>query len=321
MPETARSPAFLLTMAAESAAPAMPGCAEAFNFAGKAPTLDKAHEIFGPRIVAQWLVWLGSQTPEEQRAAIESLARLLAPEARREATSAIRRLIPFANPSDEAILIDYLTMLPGRVKLSLLPDAQTGQRILPPDWSLKSEQTLLDLLAPGSRSRASFVSAPANPAAASVTGSNRFDPAGPLAGPTSPSSPSSSGSPGSSSGSKSRIPIPKLPAREMKKENVAPARESALQTALPAADPEVAFYDPPPTPIPGSLAAFGFFLNPENAEKNRRARQRMMQNRLERGRPSREAAAQKKMSELNRLKNSLTLQIEDEDWKAAHRTV
>jgi len=322
MPEAARSPAFLLTMAAESAAPAMVGCDEAFSFAGKAPVLDKAHEYFGPRIVAQWLIWLGAQRPEEQRAAIEALAKLIAPEARREATAAIRRLIPFANPSDEAILIDYLTMLPGRVKLSLLPDSQTGQRTLPPDWCLKSEQTLLDLLAPGSqaRNRSNFSFAPANPPATSVAGggTSRFDPSGPS----------------SVSGSKSRLPIPS-PAqiREKKSEDgrsrEASSRDSARQAAeaskvleSPAArEPEVPVYDPPPTPIPGSLALFGFFLSPDTADKNRRARQRMLQNRLERGRPSREAAAQKRMSELNRLKNSLTFQIEDEDWKAAHRTI
>src|SRR5229473_6683671 len=216
MPETARSPAFLLTMAAESAAPAMVGCAEAFSFAGKAPTLDKAHEYFGPRIVAQWLIWLGSQTPQDQRAAIESLAGILAPEARREATAAIRRLIPFANPSDEAILIDYLTMLPGRVKLSLLPDSQTGQRTLPPDWSLKSEQTLLDLLAPGSqaRHRSSFAFAPANPPATAVevgAAMSRFDPAGPP----------------SVSGSKSRLPIPSPSQAREKKSETGPSREAS----------------------------------------------------------------------------------------------
>src|SRR5262245_14378706 len=174
MAEAGRSPAFLLTMAAESAAPAMPGCAEAFQAAGKAPTLEKANDYFAPRIVAQWLIWLGSQPPEEQRSAIEDLARLLAPEARREATAAVRRLIPFANPSDEAILIDYLTILPGRVKLSLLPDSQTGQRTLPLDWSLKSEQTLLDLLAPGSQARSRShlgVTPPSSGGTAAIAGS------------------------------------------------------------------------------------------------------------------------------------------------------
>src|SRR5207253_111503 len=87
-------------------------------------------------------------SPEEQRLAIEDLASVLAPEARREATSAVRRVIPFANPLDEAILVDYLTVLPGRVKLSLIPDAQTGRRVLPADWTLESEQTLFALLAP-----------------------------------------------------------------------------------------------------------------------------------------------------------------------------
>ena len=121
MAEATRSPGFLLTLAAESAAPAMAGCAETFNAAGKAPVLDKANDHFGPRIAAQWLAWLRTRAPEEQRAAIEDLASVLAPDARREATSTIRRVIPFANPLDEAILIDYLTVLPGRVKLSLLP--------------------------------------------------------------------------------------------------------------------------------------------------------------------------------------------------------
>ena len=93
MAEVNRSPAFLLTLAAEGAAPVMAGCAEAFNAAGKAPVLDKANEHFAPRIAARWFDWLRSQGPEEQRAAIESLGGILAPEARREATSAIRRLV------------------------------------------------------------------------------------------------------------------------------------------------------------------------------------------------------------------------------------
>lgn len=336
MAEATRSPAFLLTMAAESAVPALAGCAEAFQAAGKAPTLDKANEYFAPRIVAQWLIWLGSQPPEEQRAAIEDLARLLAPDARREATAAVRRLIPFANPSDEAILIDYLTIIPGRVKLSLLPDSQTGHRALPLDWSLKSEQTLLDLLAPGSQARSR-----------SHLG---LTPPG-LAGPI------------FVSGSKSRLPSPSVLSRpgeriEEKRQNEptaakidsersnaeerkpspspildprssrVPPRASVHESARPAAlaevppsEPTASYYDPPPTPIPGSLASMGFFLSPEIAEKNRRARQRMLHNRLEKGRPSREAAALKKRTELERLKNTLALQIEENEWKSAHRTV
>ncbi|HEX9508250.1 MAG TPA: hypothetical protein VF947_07565, partial [Myxococcales bacterium] len=86
MAEVNRSPAFLLTLAAEGAAPAMAGCAEAFNAAGKTPVLDKANEHFAPRIAARWFDWLHSQGQEEQRAAIESLGGILAPEARREAT-------------------------------------------------------------------------------------------------------------------------------------------------------------------------------------------------------------------------------------------
>jgi WD40 repeat protein len=316
MSEAQRSPVFLLTLAAESAVPAMAGCAEAFNAAGKAPTLDKANDYFAPRIVAQWLIWLGSQTPKDQRAAIENLASLLTPDARREATAAVRRLVPFANPLDEAILIDYLTVLPGRVKLSLLPDSQTGHRTLPPDWSLKSEQTLLDLLAPGTyaRGRSQFESKPAGP-----------------------------GETVGSSGSKSRLPTPekievagsrmedrKLSSSAIRESRppiaqpVPSAKELARPTALAEASrsqPDPVFYDPPPTPIPGSLAAFGFILSPEVIEKNRRARHRMLQNRLERGRPSREAAAQKRQAEVDKLKNTLALQIEEEDWKAAHRTV
>jgi len=319
MAEGNRPPAFLLIMAAESTAPAMAGCAQAFNAAGKAPTLDKANEYFAPRIVAQWLIWLGSRRPEEQRAAIEDLASLLAPDARREATAAIRRLIPFANPLDEAILIDYLTILPGRVKLSLMPDSQTGQRLLPPDWSLKNEQTLLDLLAPGTqaRGRSHFGFPPAS-AAEAVTGSKGRLPA-----------PSPVLQPGEKNEARTRseptpAPPPVLaPAPPTTPRNT-PSRDSTRPSKPaepPANPPDAIFYDPPPTPIPGSLASFGFILSREIIEKNRRARQRMLQNRLERGRPSREAAAAKKQAELERLKNTLTHQIEENEWKSANRTV
>jgi len=320
MAEANRSPAYLLTLAAESAAPAMAGCAGAFNAAGKAPTLDKANEHFAPRIVAQWLIWLGSKPPEEQRAAIEDLASLLAPEARREATAAVRRLIPFANPLDEAILIDYLTVLPGRVKLSLLPDAQTGHRILPPDWSLKSEQTLLDLLAPGAyaRARSQFGSKPSAPGdSVGLSGSKSGLPI-----PSSLSQPAEKKEAGNWRDPVAARPavaaVPSTPSREAAGSDSARLPNPA---EVPQSQPDPDFYDPPPTPIPGSLASFGFILSPEIIEKNHRARKRMLQNRLEKGRPSREAAAQKMKAELDRLKNTLALQIEENEWKSAHRTV
>jgi hypothetical protein len=296
MAEATRSPVFLLTLAAESAARAMAGCAEAFNAAGKAPVLDKANEHFGPRIAAQWLAWLRTQAPEKQRAAIEDLGGVLAPEARREATSAVRRVIPFANPLDEAILIDYLTVLPGRVKLSLLPDAQTGRRCLPPDWTLEGEQTLLALLAPP----------------------------GPLGRVRAPPSPMPVNAPDSvnQSGSKLRLPVPPAVEAALPLPAAKPSVETpaAITPRPPAAAVAVA---PPlkPAPLPASLASLGFHIPVEIAEKNRRARQRMLQTRLERGRPSREAADRRRVAELDKLKNSLALQIEQNAWKAAHATV
>jgi WD40 repeat protein len=319
MAEGNRSPAFLLNLAAESAAAVMAGCAQAFNAAGKAPTLDKANEFFAPRIVAQWLKWLGSQRPEEQRAAIENLASLLAPDARREATSAVRRLMPFANPMDEAILIDYLTVLPGRVKLSLMPDPQTGHRFIPPDWSLNNEQTLLELLAPGSQARGRSLSGfpPAGTADAVTSSKSRLP------------SPSPVSRPGERKEAKARseptpAPQPVLASAPSTSPRDTPSRDSPRppkSAEVPPNPPDAVVYDPPPTPIPGSLASFGFILSREIIEKNRRARQRMLQNRLERGRPSREAAAQKKRTELDRLKVTLTSQIEENEWKSAHRTV
>lgn len=321
MAEGTRSPAFLLTMAAESAAPAMAGCAEAFQYTGKGPTLDKANDYFAPRIVAQWLVWLSSQPREEQRAAIEGLASILAPDARREATAAVRRLVPFANPSDEAILIDYLTILPGRVKLSLLPGTQTGHRILPADWSLKSEQTLLDLLAPGRAGRVNSPLPGTSPPPVAVEG------AGPAANSASKGRPPTPGKVedrGPRMEDRRSLPPVTVDPRSSGFNPRPAAREMnppAAAVEMAANPPDEDLYDPPPTPIPGSLASFGFYLTPEIAEKNRRARQRMMHNRLEKGRPSREAAAQKKRSEFDKLKNTLALQIEEEDWKVAHRTV
>ena len=297
MAEATRSPGFLLTLAAESAARAMAGCAETFNAAGKAPVLDKANDHFGPRIAAQWLAWLRTRAPEEQRAAIEDLASVLAPDARREATSTIRRVIPLANPLDEAILIDYLTVLPGRVKLSLLPDARTGRRSLPPDWTLEGEQTLLALLAPpGPLGRLRVQSNP-TPASAPVSINQ--------------------------SGSKLRLPVPAPVA-------VAPSPAAAARPIVESPAPvtprpptRAVAVAPPlnPPPVPAALASLGLRIPAEIAEKNRRARQRMLQARLERGRPSREAADRRILADLEKLKNSLTVQIEQNAWKAAHATV
>jgi hypothetical protein len=333
MAEATRSPGFLLALAAESAAPAMAGCAEAFNVAGKAPVLDKANEHFAPRIAARWFDWLRSQAPEEQRAAIENLGGILAPEARREATAAIRRLIPFANPLDEAILIDYLTVLPGRIKLSLQPDTQTGRRVLPPDWTLADEQTLLALLAPqGPLGRARSQSS-GTPAAsvAPTTGS-------PASAPDSVSQ----------SGSKLRLPMPAPSAKPTADAATALADKLASERAAPVApraptpDAGAAMLSRPreaearplptpssresmppltPAPLPASLVSLGLQISTEVAEKNRRARQRMLQARLERGRPSREAADRRRVAELDKLKNSLAWQIEQNAWKEAHATI
>jgi hypothetical protein len=317
MAEGNRSPGFLLTLAVESAAPIMAGCAEAFTAAGKAPVLDKANEHFTPRVVAAWFAWLRSQPPEEQRAAIEDLANILAPEARRQATSSIRRVIPFANPLDEAILIDYLTVLPGRIKLSLLPDAKTGRRCLAPDWILEGEQTLLNLLAPArplSRFR-SQSGAAASPRPLPPGERGKGEEAAPEA-----SLPASI----SQSGSKIRLPAPEpgpkaasvsVPVNSAAKSSV--EQRSVSKTA--PAQPPVPL--PTPTPIPASLASLGVHIPLEVAEKNLRARQRMLQARLERGRPSREAADRRRWAEVEKLKNSLSLQIEQNAWKSAQTTV
>jgi hypothetical protein len=291
-----RSPVFLLTLAAESAAPAMAGCAEAFNAAGKAPILDKANEHFGPRIAAQWLAWLRNQSPEEQRAAIEDLASVLAPESRREATSAVRRVIPFANPSDEAILVDYLTVLPGRVKLSMVLDAPTGRRVLPPDWKLEGEQTVLAMLSPPGPlgRRAQPIPMPANAVSAV-----------------------------SQSSSKLRLPVPDSVVEVASTGPTPKANANGPAIATSNVSPATAAVATPltPTPIPASLTSLGLRIPIEIAEKNRRARQRMLQTRLERGRPSREAADRRRMAELDKLRNSLALQIEQNSWKAAHGTI
>lgn len=291
-----RSPVFLLTLAAEIAAPAMAGCAEAFNSAGKAPVLDKANEHFGRRIAAQWLAWLRNQSPGEQRAAIEDLASVLAPDARREATSAVRRVIPFANPSDEAVLIDYLTVLPGRVKLSMTLDAPTGRRILPPDWKLEDEQTLFALMAPPGPLGRRVQAIPIPAGAASAV---------------------------SQSGSKLRLPVPDSVVEAASAAVSPKSNANGPAIATPADSPAMAVMATPltPTPMPASLVSLALRIPIEIAEKNRRARQRMLQTRLERGRPSREAADRRRMAEVDKLRNSLALQIEQNSWKSAHATV
>src|SRR5260370_7500591 len=137
---------FLLALAAEGAATLLNGCAELLSAGGRARLLEKANDYFGPKVVTQWSAFLRSQSPDRQRAVIEDLAALLATEARRESTATIRRLAPLAKPQDEAILIEYLTVLPGRVKLSLVPESNSGRRKLPVHWSLESDQDLAGLL-------------------------------------------------------------------------------------------------------------------------------------------------------------------------------
>jgi hypothetical protein len=76
-----------------------------------------------------------------------------------------------------------------------------------------------------------------------------------------------------------------------------------------------------PAPMPTSLSSLGLRISTEVLEKNHRARQRMLQARLERGRPSREAFDRRRVAELDKLKNSLAWQIEQNAWKEAHLTI
>jgi WD40 repeat protein len=299
----------LLTLAAEGAVTLLNGCADLLNAGGKGHLLEKANEYFGPAVVSQWSAWLRSQSSDQQRVIIENLANISAPEARREATAAVRRLVPLAKPQDEAVLIEFLTVLPGRVKLALVPESGSGRRKLPVHWVLESDQNLADLLTMGgheSRSGSVSSSGPAN------------------------------GSGPSSSGPKSNLPMPSplaflREAAPSKAPNSRPSvlsppkrepiRESDADTPAHAVEPDRTVRREPLVPDQNEPHPAESHAPLSLAEMNRRAKAQMARKRKELGRASREIVYKRRVSEMDQLKTALALQIERNAWKEALRTL
>jgi WD40 repeat protein len=321
MADPTRSVSLLLTLAAEGAAKLLNGCAELLSAGGRAHLLEKANDYFGPKVVTQWSAFLRSQSPDRQRAVIEDLAALLATEARRESTATIRRLVPLAKPQDEAILIEYLTVLPGRVKLSLVPESNSGRRKLPVHWSLESDQDLAGLL-----------------------GLSRKKPP---AGEVSSVDPANGADSLSETGPKSSLPMPSplAPSRRAPSSGVptaTPAERSKATPSLPSGQ-RVEVKEPAAStfllaqalrPGPAKAAVAGELeekRTPESAapsterldvaEMNRRAKAQMAKKRKEIGRASREMLDNRRQALVEQMKTALALQVERNGWKEALGTI
>ena len=136
---------WLLHQAVEAIVPVVGGCAAALVDRGCGDAqlgravgegLERAVEYFGKRIAERWLESYETQSPHEQREALEELAAMPADEARRHAESFLADLhFSFAEQDEEAAL-DYLTALPELLRGTLtfkssLADAASLLRLLP----------------------------------------------------------------------------------------------------------------------------------------------------------------------------------------------
>ena len=100
-----RQRGFLLNLAAEGMAPAVPGCV---NSLPRETAIDR----FGLHIVSRWLDWLNEQPLAVRRSAIGELADLPANRARIEAVAAIDSFAANASIDDRASAVEYLCALP-----------------------------------------------------------------------------------------------------------------------------------------------------------------------------------------------------------------
>jgi serine/threonine protein kinase len=134
-----RKRGFLLNLAAEGMAPAVPGCAAP-------PPGEKAIVRFGLHIVGRWLDWMQDQSPALCHAGISELADLPAAKARLEATAAIDHFAPQASVEDRNRAVEYLCALPRCAQRALVLDQATGGFTLPAGAAPDSFLPLLGLL-------------------------------------------------------------------------------------------------------------------------------------------------------------------------------
>ncbi len=331
MADPTRSVSLLLSLAAEGAATLLNGCAELLSAGGRAHLLEKANDYFGPKVVTQWSAFLRCQSPDQQRAAIEDLAGLLATEARRESTAAIRRLVPLAKPQDEAILIEYLTVLPGRVKLALVPESNSGRRKLPVHWTLESDQDLAGLLGLSRKKPPADAGSRLEPA----NGADSFSETGPkstlpMPSPLAPSRKTPSpGVPTSTPAVRSERASSLAP-RVGIDQSVTPTRsasEAMRKSRSAEKRQQIREGEAPTEPIegasrqgtPASAASSTQLL--DVAEMNRRAKAQMAKKRKEIGRASREMLDNRRHAQVEQMKVALALQVERNGWKEALGTI
>src|SRR5436190_2944674 len=98
-----RQRGFLLNLAAEGMAPAVPGCASA---------AEKAIVRFAIHIISRWLDWIQDQPPALRHSAIGELADLPAVRTRLKAVAGIDAFAPRASIEDRARAVEYLCALP-----------------------------------------------------------------------------------------------------------------------------------------------------------------------------------------------------------------
>jgi serine/threonine protein kinase len=158
MPESDSS-GYLIALAAEGIAPAVPGCADVLARGPKSPDSGgtggvaefarsqvRGVSYFGLRIIDRWLAELGARPQPEQIQAIVQLAGLSVADSRREAVTAVERLVPEAKPEDRGVAIEYLTALPLSVRRSLLLDSTACRSALESPFTTPDRRSLLRLL-------------------------------------------------------------------------------------------------------------------------------------------------------------------------------
>ena len=134
MASPVRKRGFLLTLAAEGMAPAIPGCAGILN---NEPGIN----LFGPAIVQRWREWMRGQPPGLRFTALSELADLSAAKAHQEAAAVVQ-----ASAADGAAAIEYLAALPRTTQRALVLDPASGALILPPGQAPDDPRVLLNLL-------------------------------------------------------------------------------------------------------------------------------------------------------------------------------
>lgn len=138
-----RQRGFLLTLAAESLAPRLAGCAQ--ELAGKAP-VGRAIDLFGPPLVQAWRQWLLQLAPGLRLRALSELADYPAAKARQDTAAQLDQLASTLADQDRAAGLAYLSAIPRALQNRMVLDPASGMRTLSADFAIAEEESWYALL-------------------------------------------------------------------------------------------------------------------------------------------------------------------------------